>query len=68
MSSSAAKRLTRRRPGARAAAGRPNRSVLKVKLHQIRALSVDRVGKVLGRASEGELSQIQAGLNEILGK
>jgi len=42
--------------------------VLKVKLHQIRTLPVDRVGKVLGRASEEELNQIQAGLNEILGK
>lgn len=38
-----------------------------VKISQIRTLSVERLGKKLGRASADELIQIIEGLNEILG-
>ncbi len=38
-----------------------------VKLSQIRTLSVERIGKRLGRASPEELVQVLEGLNEILG-
>jgi mRNA interferase MazF len=38
-----------------------------VKISQIRTLSVDRVGRRLGRLEDPELSQIMEGLNEILG-
>ena len=38
-----------------------------VKISQIRTLSVDRIGKVIGRASPEELSQVIEGLNEIIG-
>lgn len=38
-----------------------------VKISQIRTLSVDRIGGLLGRASLEELSQVVEGLNEIVG-
>ncbi len=37
-----------------------------VKISQIRTLSVERIGKLIGRASEEELSRIIEGLNEII--
>ena len=48
-----------------AARGLPTRSW--VKISQIRTLSVDRIGKKLGRASPEELAQVIEGLNEIVG-
>ena len=36
------------------------------KISQIRTLSVDRIGKLIGRASAEELAQIIEGLNEII--
>ena len=47
------------------ARGLPKRSW--VKISQIRTLSVERIGKVIGRASPEELAQIIEGLNEIIG-
>ena len=47
------------------AKGLPKRSW--VKISQIRTLSVDRIGKKLGRASPEELAQVIEGLNEIVG-
>jgi len=38
-----------------------------VKISQIRTLSVERIGKKLGRASPEDLVQIVEGLNEIIG-
>ena len=38
-----------------------------VKISQIRTLSVDRIGKKIGRATPEELIQIIEGLNEIIG-
>ena len=38
-----------------------------LKLSQIRTLSVERIGKVIGRASLEELNQAIEGLNEIIG-
>ena len=38
-----------------------------VKIGQIRTLSVERIGKRLGRVSSEELSQVLDGLDEILG-
>lgn len=38
-----------------------------VKISQIRTLSVERLGKRLGRASADELDEILEGLNEIIG-
>ena len=38
-----------------------------VKISQVRTLSVQRIGKKLGRATPEELSRIIDGLNEILG-
>jgi mRNA interferase MazF len=38
-----------------------------VKISQIRTLAVERIGKVLGRTSPEELSQVIEGLNEIIG-
>jgi mRNA interferase MazF len=38
-----------------------------VKISQIRTLSVDRLGKRLGRVSDAELARLLEGLNEILG-
>jgi len=38
-----------------------------VKISQIRILSVERIGKKIGRAQPEELSQIIVGLNEIIG-
>jgi mRNA interferase MazF len=38
-----------------------------VKISQIRTLSVDRLGRKLGRASSEELEQVIEGLNEIIG-
>ena len=45
--------------------GLPKRSW--VKISQIRTLSVERIGKKLGRASPEELAQLVEGLNEIIG-
>ena len=36
------------------------------KISQIRTLSVDRIGKVIGKASLEELTQVVEGLNEII--
>jgi mRNA interferase MazF len=36
------------------------------KINQIRTLSVERIGKVIGKASLEELNQIIEGLNEII--
>jgi mRNA interferase MazF len=47
------------------AAGRTKRSW--VKISQIRALSVDRIGQRIARASAEELARVVDGLNEILG-
>ncbi len=38
-----------------------------VKISQIRTLAVERIGKVIGRASPEEVTQIIDGLNEIIG-
>ena len=38
-----------------------------VKISQIRTLSVDRIGKKIGRATPEELLQVIEGLNEIIG-
>jgi mRNA interferase MazF len=38
-----------------------------VKISQIRTLAVERIGKVIGRASPEEVAQIIEGLNEIIG-
>src|SRR5439155_7647811 len=38
-----------------------------VKISQIRTLSVDRIGKRIGRVSAEELDRLLEGLNEILG-
>jgi mRNA interferase MazF len=38
-----------------------------VKISQIRTLAVERIGKVIGRASPEELAQVNEGLNEIIG-
>lgn len=45
--------------------GLPKRSWAKIS--QIRTLSVERIGKKLGRASLEELAQLVEGLNEIIG-
>ena len=37
-----------------------------IKISQIRTLSVERIGKVMGKASLEELNQIIEGLNEII--
>jgi mRNA interferase MazF len=47
------------------ARGLPKRSW--VKISQIRTLAVERIGKVIGRASPEELNQVIDGLNEIIG-
>lgn len=36
------------------------------KISQIRTLSVERIGKLIGKASEEELAQVIDGLNEII--
>ena len=38
-----------------------------VKISQIRTLSVERIGKMIGRVSPEEIDQIIDGLNEIIG-
>ncbi len=38
-----------------------------VKISQIRILSTERIGKVIGNASPEELAQVVEGLNEIVG-
>ncbi|MEK7335184.1 MAG: type II toxin-antitoxin system PemK/MazF family toxin [Candidatus Binatota bacterium] len=38
-----------------------------VKISQIRTLAVERVGKLIGRASPEEVAQVIEGLNEIIG-
>ena len=38
-----------------------------VKISQIRTLAVERIGKVIGRASPEEVTQVVEGLNEIIG-
>jgi mRNA interferase MazF len=45
--------------------GLPKKSWMKIS--QIRTLAVERMGKVIGRASPEELTQIVEGLNEIVG-
>jgi mRNA interferase MazF len=47
------------------ARGLPKRSW--VKISQVRTLVVERIGKVIGRASPEELAQVVEGLNEIIG-
>lgn len=47
------------------ARGLPKKSWVKVS--QIRTLAVERIGKVMGRASPEELAQVVEGLNEIIG-
>ena len=37
-----------------------------VKISQIRTLSVDRIGKLIGKASQEEMIQVIDGLNEII--
>jgi mRNA interferase MazF len=37
-----------------------------IKISQIRTLSTDRIGKVIGKASLEELAQVTDGLNEII--
>jgi mRNA interferase MazF len=37
-----------------------------IKISQIRILSVERIGKVIGKASPAELTQVIEGLNEII--
>jgi mRNA interferase MazF len=37
-----------------------------VKISQIRTLSVERIGKLIGRASQEEMAQVIEGLNEII--
>jgi mRNA interferase MazF len=37
-----------------------------VKISQIRTLSVERIGKLIGRASQEEIAQVIEGLNEII--
>jgi mRNA interferase MazF len=38
-----------------------------VKISQIRTLAIERIGKVIGRASPEEIAQVVEGLNEIIG-
>src|SRR5205807_5662823 len=38
-----------------------------VKISQIRTFAVERIGKVIGRASPEEVAQVVEGLNEIIG-
>jgi mRNA interferase MazF len=38
-----------------------------VKISQIRTLSVERIGKMIGRVSPEEIDQVIDGLNEIIG-
>ena len=38
-----------------------------VKISQIRTLAIERIGKVIARASPEELAQVVEGLNEIIG-
>ncbi len=38
-----------------------------VKISQIRTLAVERIGKVIGRASPEEIAQVVEGLDEIIG-
>ena len=47
------------------AKGLPKRSW--VKINQIRTLAVERIGKMIGRASPEEVAQVIEGLNEIIG-
>ena len=47
------------------ARGLPKRSW--VKISQIRTLAIERIGKVIARASPEELAQVVEGLNEISG-
>lgn len=37
------------------------------KISQIRTLSIERIGKLIGRASQEEMAQVIDGLNEIIG-
>ena len=47
------------------AANLPKRSW--VKISQIRTLSIERIGKLIGKASPEEIEQVVEGLNEIIG-
>jgi mRNA interferase MazF len=37
-----------------------------VKIGQIRTLSIERIGKIIGKVSDEELAQVIEGLNEII--
>jgi len=37
-----------------------------IKISQIRTLSVERIGKIIGRVSQEEMAQVIEGLNEII--
>jgi mRNA interferase MazF len=37
-----------------------------IKIGQIRTLSTERIGKIIGKASDEELAQVIEGLNEII--
>jgi mRNA interferase MazF len=37
-----------------------------VKISQIRTLSIERIGKLIGKASQEQLAQVVEGLNEII--
>jgi len=47
------------------AKGLPKKSWAKIS--QIRTLAVERIGKVIGRASPEEVAEVVEGLNEIIG-
>lgn len=38
-----------------------------IKISQIRTLSVERIGEIIGKASPEEMNQVIEGLNEIIG-
>ena len=38
-----------------------------IKISQIRTLSIERIGKLIGKASPEEIEQVVEGLNEIIG-
>ena len=48
-----------------ATANLPKRSWIKIS--QIRTLSIERIGKLIGKASPEEIEQVVEGLNEIIG-
>jgi mRNA interferase MazF len=46
--------------------GQPTGTLAAFKISQIRALSLERIGKLTGKASQEEMLQIIEGLNEIV--